>query len=74
MEKNKLIIQSIIQGKLTPAQAAEHFGVSRRWVYELMRRHRVLGEDGGTSIVQAPSFQSTTDRGNRAFTDLVAAS
>lgn len=46
MEKNKLIIQSIVQAQLTPAQAAERFGVSRRWVYELMRRYRVLGEDG----------------------------
>ncbi|MHA7306556.1 helix-turn-helix domain-containing protein [Arthrobacter sp. TMN-49] len=46
MEKNKLITQSIVQAKLTPAQAAERFGVSRRWVYELMRRHRALGEDG----------------------------
>lgn len=54
MEKNKLIIQSIIQGKLTPAQAAEHFGVSRRWVYELMRRHRVLGEDGVLPLSRRP--------------------
>ena len=46
MEKNKLIIQSIMQAQLTPAQAAEHFGVSRRWVYELMRRERELGEEG----------------------------
>ncbi|PYI39608.1 IS481 family transposase [Arthrobacter psychrolactophilus] len=54
MEKNKLIIQSIIQGKLTPAQAAEHFGVSRRWVYELMRRHRASGEDGVLPLSRRP--------------------
>ena len=54
MEKNKLIIQSITQGKLTPAQAAEHFGVSRRWVYELMRRHRVSGEDGVLPLSRRP--------------------
>ncbi|MGG5171247.1 IS481 family transposase [Pseudarthrobacter sp. J1738] len=46
MEKNQLIIKSIRQGQLSPAQAAEHFGVSRRWVYELMRRYRCAGEDG----------------------------
>ncbi|WP_104109523.1 IS481 family transposase [Arthrobacter sp. N199823] len=54
MEKNKLIIASIAQGKLTPAQDAEHFGVRRRWVYELMRRHRALGEDGVLPLSKRP--------------------
>lgn len=62
MGKNNLIIQSIIQGHLTPAQAAEHFGVSRRWVYELMRRHRAEGEAGLEPKSKRPlsSPQTTT--------------
>lgn len=56
------IIQSIVQGRLTPAQAAEHFGVSRRWVYELMRRHRAQGDEGLEPRSRRPlsSPQTTT--------------
>ncbi len=62
MGKNNLIIQSIVQGRLTPAQAAEHFGVSRRWVYELMRRHRAQGDEGLEPRSRRPlsSPQTTT--------------
>lgn len=44
MTNNKLIIQSILEAGLTPAQAADRYGLSRRWVYELLRRYRTGGE------------------------------
>ena len=54
MGKNNLIIQAILQARMTPAEAAEHFGVSRRWVYELMRRHRTEGDAGLDPRSRAP--------------------
>lgn len=62
MEKNQLIIQAILQAHMSPAEAATHFGVSRRWVYELMRRYRTQGEEGLAPRSRAPhsSPQTTT--------------
>ena len=62
MEKNQLIIQAILQAHMSPAEAATHFGVSRRWVYELMRRYRTQGVQGLEPRSRAPhsSPQATT--------------
>ena len=51
MTNNKLIIQSILEAGLSPAEAAERYGLSRRWVYELLRRYRT----GGDTALQATS-------------------
>jgi len=43
MSKNALIILSVIDRKMTVAEVAKEYKVSRNWVYELLRRHALLG-------------------------------
>jgi transposase len=57
---NKLIIQSIVQAGLSPAAAAERYGVSRRWVYELLRRYREGGDDALNAMSRRPRSNPRT--------------
>lgn len=41
--KNRTIVLAVIEGGLSPAQAAERSGVSKRWVYTLLTRYRSGG-------------------------------
>lgn len=43
MSKNALIILSVIDRKMTVTEVAKEYKVSRTWVYELLRRHALLG-------------------------------
>ncbi len=43
--KNRTIVLAITEGKLTPAEAATRFGVSKRWVYTLLARNKTGGLD-----------------------------
>jgi transposase InsO family protein len=43
MSKNALIILSVIDRKMTVAEVAKEYKVSRTWVYELLRRYSLLG-------------------------------
>lgn len=43
MSKSALIVLSVINHKKSVTEVAREFGVSRTWVYELLRRHKLLG-------------------------------
>jgi len=43
MTKNALIVLSVLEHKRSVSEVAQEFKVSRTWVYELIRRYRVLG-------------------------------
>lgn len=43
MTQNALIVLSMIEHNKPVAVVAREFNVSRAWVYELLRRHRLLG-------------------------------
>ena len=47
MSKPRVIVLSVVQQGLRPADAAEKFGVTRQWVYMLLTRYR----DGGLEAV-----------------------
>jgi transposase InsO family protein len=46
MSKNALIVLSVLSQKRPIAEVAKEFKVSRTWVYELIRRHQLLGPEG----------------------------
>jgi hypothetical protein len=43
MNKNAVIVLSVIEHKKPIKLVCQEFEVSRSWVYELLRRHRILG-------------------------------
>jgi DNA-binding GntR family transcriptional regulator len=43
MSKNALIVLSVLGHKIPVAQVAKEYGVSRTWVYQLLKRHRLIG-------------------------------
>jgi transposase len=43
MSKNALIVLSVLEHKIPVAQVAKEYGVSRIWVYQLLKRHRLIG-------------------------------
>lgn len=51
MVKNRVIVLSVIEGGLRPADAARRYGVSRRWVEILLARYR----DGGSEALEPGS-------------------
>lgn len=53
--KNILIVRTVLEGQFTPAEAAHYFGVSRRWVYELLRRYRTQGDQGPLVFSKRPA-------------------
>lgn len=46
MNKNALIVASVLDRKMPIKEVCKEFEVSRSWVYELIRRYRLLGPDG----------------------------
>src|SRR5665213_374758 len=42
---SQVIILSLLHDGLTPTQAALRFGVSREWIYQLLRRYKAGGLD-----------------------------
>lgn len=59
MNNNQLIIRSIIEAGLSPSQAADRFEVSRRWIYELLRRYREGGEAALEAMSRRPKSNPT---------------
>ena len=45
MSKPRVIVLSVINGSLTPSQAAKRHGVTRQWVHQLLARYRQGGID-----------------------------
>ena len=54
MSKNALIVLSVVNEKKTVAEVAREFNVSRTWVYELLRRHKLLGPAAFDARSKAP--------------------
>lgn len=46
MSKNALIVLTVLEKQLSITDTAKRFNVSRTWVYELLRRHQLLGLQG----------------------------
>jgi transposase InsO family protein len=57
MSKPRVIVLSVVQQNLSAAQAAEKFGVSRQWVYQLLARYKA----GGLDAVEARSHRPRTN-------------
>ena len=43
MSKNRVIVLAVTTEKLTPTEAAERYGVSRQWIYQLLKRYYAGG-------------------------------
>lgn len=41
--RNRVIILAITEGGLTPSEAAERFGISKRWIHTLLSRYHTSG-------------------------------
>ena len=46
MSKNKVIVLAVVEGGMSKAEAARRYGVSRRWIHELLARYAAEGEAG----------------------------
>jgi transposase InsO family protein len=57
MSKPRVIVLSVVHQGLRPAEAAQRFGVSRQWVYQLLARYR----DGGLDAVEGRSHRPRTN-------------
>ncbi len=53
MSKPRVIVLSVVQQGLRPAEAAAQFGVSRQWVHQLLARYR----EGGLDAVEPRSHR-----------------
>lgn len=53
-DKNLVIVRSVVDQGLTAAQAAARFGVTRQWIYVLIRRYEVDGPGGLVPRSRAP--------------------
>jgi transposase InsO family protein len=62
MSKPRVIVLSVVNGSLTPSQAASRYGVTRQWVHQLLARYR----DGGIDAVEP---RSKKPRGNARAID-----
>jgi len=51
MSKPRVIVLSVVNGSLTPSQAASRYGVTRQWVHVLLARYR----EGGIEAVEPRS-------------------
>lgn len=58
--KNRAIVSSIIDGRMSIASAARHYNVSRQWIYVLLRRVELEGPDGITPRSKAPHSRPAT--------------
>lgn len=59
-DKNLVIVRSVLDQGLTPAQAAARFGVSRQWVHVLIRRYEAQGLEGVAPRSRAPRSRPGT--------------
>lgn len=56
---NRVIVQTMLTGTMTQAQAATHFGISTRWIRELMRRYHAGGLDAVDPQPRTPKTSPT---------------
>lgn len=63
MSKNKVIVLAVLEGGMSKAEAARRYGVSRRWVHQLLARHAEHGDAGLEPRSRRPntSPQATTE-------------
>jgi transposase InsO family protein len=54
MSKNKVIVLAVLEAGLSQSDAARRYGVSRRWVHELLRRYARDGEAGSQALPRCP--------------------
>ncbi|WP_218714257.1 DDE-type integrase/transposase/recombinase, partial [Arthrobacter sp. BF1] len=54
MGKNKVIVLAVLEAGMSQSEAARRYGVSRRWVYELLRRYARDGDAGLDPGSKAP--------------------
>lgn len=54
MGKNKVIVLAVLEAGMSQSEAAHRYGVSRRWVYELLRRYARDGDAGLEPGSRAP--------------------
>jgi len=54
MGKNKVIVLAVLEAGMSRSEAARRYGVSRRWVYELLRRYAQDGVAGLEPGSRAP--------------------
>lgn len=55
MSKNKVIVLAVLEGGMSRSGAAYRYGVSRRWVHELLSRYAAEGEAGLEPRSRRPS-------------------
>lgn len=65
MSKQKVIVLAVRDQGLTVADAARRYGVSRRWVHELLRCEATGGDRGRRAPIETASEQSPPHRGRR---------
>ncbi len=53
-DKNRVVVLAVVEGGLSVAEAAERFGLSRRWIYALLARYRAHGAAGLEPRSRAP--------------------
>jgi transposase InsO family protein len=59
VSKAKLVITAVIEGKMTPSEAAATYRVSKGWVSKLLARYRVEGEAAFEPRSRRPSTSPT---------------
>ena len=61
--RNLVIVRSVLDQRLTVGQAARKYGLSRQWIYELIRRYQAAGPPGLEPGSRAPhrNPQATPD-------------
>lgn len=52
--KSQVIVLSILHEHLTPTQAARRFGVSRKWIYQLLARYKAGGLEALQPLSRRP--------------------
>ncbi len=63
MSKNKVIVLAVLEGGMSKAEAARRYGVTRRWVHELIQRYSEHGPEGLEARSRRPrtSPQATSE-------------
>ena len=59
--QSQVIILSLLHDGLSPTQASRRFGVSRKWIYQLIARYRAGGLE---ALEQSPGFVPRDTRAN----------
>lgn len=55
----KIIIETMLATGMTQAEAAQHFGVTTRWIRTLQKRYNEGGVEALTPQIKTPSYKST---------------